>query len=90
MKKNKLAKIFWDDAVIYKPSSSSCSNLTAKITSGELIKKTKEYIIIKNPTTSKYNDKEKMYIPETNADRKFLFIPKGMIKKIVLLPSSSK
>ena len=52
------------------------------MTTGELIKKTAGYLIIKNPITGRYSEKEKIYIPEINSKHTFFFIPKGMITKI--------
>ncbi|MEK7659348.1 MAG: hypothetical protein AAB338_01690 [Patescibacteria group bacterium] len=54
------------------------------MTAGELIKETASYLIIKNPITGKYSEKEKIYIPTINSKHTFFFIPKGMIKKATL------
>lgn len=82
MKKiNKFVKVFWEDALIYKESPRQLK-LIRKMTAGELIKETVSYLIIKNPVTGKYNEKEKIYLPTVNSKHTFFFIPKGMIIKI--------
>ena len=80
MYKTKSIKVFWNDAVIYKDRVPL--KLPPKITEGELVKKTDNYLIIKNPQTSIYSDADRIYIPRIEPKHKFFFIPKGMIKKI--------
>lgn len=82
MNKNKFVKIFWNDAVIYK-SRTHKLELAEKITQGELVKKTEDYALVKNPITSDYDENEKIYIPQVDSKHTFFLIPKGMIKKIV-------
>ena len=77
---NNLVKVFWEDALIYKGLSSGLT-LARKMSRGELVKE-KDYVVIKEPITSIYNKREKVYIPD-GKKHAFLFVPKGMIRKIV-------
>lgn len=80
-KRNRSVKVFWEDALIYREPPKQLK-LVRKMTAGELIKETASHLIIKNPVTGKYSEKEKIYIPTVNSKHTFFFIPKGMIIKI--------
>lgn len=71
-KRDGLVKVFWEDAVIYKELPKQLK-LARKMTMGELIKETAEYLVIKNPVTGKYSEKEKIYIPTINSKHTFFF-----------------
>ncbi len=79
--RNKLIKVIWEDALIYKEPPKQLK-LVRKMTTGELIKEAAGYFIIKNPSTANYSEKEKIYIPVVNSKHTFFFIPKGMINKV--------
>lgn len=68
----KKIKVFWEDAVIYSKPKSLDINPTEKVTEGELVINSQEFIVVKNPKTQ-----------EDPKQPKFYYIPKGMIKKIV-------
>lgn len=80
MDKNRKIKIFWLDAVIY--ADKVPSRLARKITEGNLVKERDGYVLVKNPITSIYSEKEKSYIPKEGKGHKFFFVPSGMIEKI--------
>lgn len=75
-------KIYWDDAVIYKNITIE-PLLSKRITIGEFVKKDKNYIVVKNPTTSMYDIKTKKYIQIYKDNKQtFFYVPNGMIVKI--------
>lgn len=80
--KNKIARVFWLDAVRYTHSSQGVV-LPRKMTVGELVKTTTDYVVIKDPITSSYSATDNVYVPETDARHTFFFIPRGMISRIV-------
>lgn len=83
-KKNRLVKIFWDDAVVYARPLNRNFKLQKKITEGELFKENSDFIVVKNPITFDFDNVKKQYIPfALNKKMTFFFIPKGMVKKIV-------
>lgn len=81
---NDCVKVYWEDAVIYgKINDSRSLGLSKKITEGELYKKDKDFIVIKDPETLTY-DKQKNEYALLITDKRitFFYIPKGMVKKI--------
>ncbi len=80
--KKQLVKIYWQDAVIYKKPSIAQS-LVKKTIIGEIIKKGRNFIIMKNPQVFEYIREEKKYI-EIVPEKKitYFYIPKGMITAI--------
>lgn len=86
LKKNKLVKIYWNDAIIYGKSSDLKLNLQKKITEGELVKESKDFLIIKDPITVNYDIDLKRYVPFVKKRKiTFFFIPTGMINKKELI-----
>lgn len=75
--KNKKIKVKWVDAVLYGPSGQD--EITEMKTSGILIRDSKDFLIIKNPKTTKIKTKKKHPKKGTPS---FYFIPKGMVLKI--------
>lgn len=80
-------KIYWHDAVIYSHGDIP-TDLPLKITCGNLVKESKEFIIVENPDTKIINAKQilskkviRMFIAK-NKKQTFFFIPRGMIQKI--------
>ena len=73
------------DVVKYsKPTSFKDFFLNHRITRGKLIVKNSKFLIIADPITQRYDDKSKKYAPILeNKHATFLYIPKGMVIKII-------
>ncbi|GIW66741.1 MAG: hypothetical protein KatS3mg095_0639 [Candidatus Parcubacteria bacterium] len=75
---NKEMIVFWQDAVLF--LNNKPKNLAIKAHSGIVVKNEKEFIIIRKPKEISYiNNKIKTRELKYN----FLFIPRGMILKII-------
>ena len=85
-RKNKVG-VYWLDAVTYaKPRRwSDIPGLTLMFTSGILKKKTKDGLILSSPLNYRFSNKTKDFEPRLvkEGDPTFLFIPMGMVKKII-------
>lgn len=74
--------VTWQDAVIYHPPYDGTEiTPTATETSGILVKKTDEYIILKNTVT-------KILDSESREKNTYSYIPQGMIEEIKIKEES--
>jgi len=88
--RRKSVRVYWDDAVIYKKNHGEpFPRPTKMLTYGELVKETKDYLIISHPLAEQYDKKLGEFVPrpfsrrDRDEDPTFIYIPKGMITKIV-------
>lgn len=79
--KNKKISIFWEDAKIGVFKKGERILLTPTKCEGELIKKNKNFIILKNCRQSVFNRKGRKFILKREVN--FFFIPRGMITKVI-------
>jgi len=84
-KKNKIVSVIWRDARLYSYEKDTKESLTPTKCFGELIKKDKEFIILKNCSQFVYNKKNKNFPFKRKVN--FFYIPKGMIKDIKIIKS---
>ncbi len=80
LKKNKIITILWEDTKIYHFHKGQKLSLTLTRCRGELIKKNKNFVILKNSQQFVYNKDKNEFILKRKA--KFFIIPNGMIIKI--------
>lgn len=92
MRKGGRIKIYWTDAVIYKAHRGGAfPRPTKMLTHGKLAKEGRDYYLIANPLTEKYDEKLHEFVPkpyiegENFKEATFFYIPKGMVDAIVKL-----
>ncbi len=76
MKKSKLVKITWKDAIIY-DNHEKGRGPDQMETTGYLIEKNKSFVILKNTKTRLQNSKKNEY-----EEHQYSYIPQGMIVEI--------
>lgn len=81
LKKNKVIIVLWEDAEIYHFHKGQKLSLTLTQCRGELVKKNKNFIILKNSQQFVYNKDKNEFILKRKA--KFFLIPSGMIIRII-------
>ncbi|MBI4993550.1 hypothetical protein HZC33_01140 [Candidatus Wolfebacteria bacterium] len=82
----KRIKVYWADAVFYKKSKNIGDGLTKMITIGELFIENEKFIVIKYPKSIKENKPLLFQLFKRFLSKKptYLFIPRGMIRNIIL------
>jgi len=84
-KKTKIVNVAWCDARLYSYKEDSKESLTPTKCFGELIKKNKEFIILKNCSQFVYSKRNKNFTLKRKVN--FFYIPKGMIESIKIVSS---
>lgn len=81
LKKNKIITVLWEDAKIYHFHKEQKPSLTLTQCRGELVKKNKNFVILKNSQQFVYNKDKNEFILKRKV--KFFYVPSGMIVKII-------
>ena len=77
---SKSVKILWKDAKFYHFFRNKKESLTLTMCQGEIIKNTKDFIILRNSRQFVFSERKKKFVLKRKAN--FFFIPIGMIEKI--------
>ncbi len=80
-KELEIITILWKDAKIYDYKKGRRISLTSTKCKGEVIKKDKDFVILKNCHQFVFDKIKRKFILKRKAN--FFFIPKGMITKMI-------